>query len=81
MIENLTCWLNAFPRGRLALVLCTFFLTITPLAGFALNLVPVDGPAIDPLVAAAPYLKKGPIPANAYGFARRCPASASARSR
>jgi len=38
------------------------------LAGCALNLVPVDGPAIDALVAAAPYLKKGPIPANAYGL-------------
>jgi uncharacterized protein len=36
------------------------------LAGCPLNLVPVDGPAIDALVAAAPYLKKGPIPANAY---------------
>jgi uncharacterized protein len=38
------------------------------LAGCVLNLVPVDGPAIDALVAAAPYLKKGPIPANAYGL-------------
>jgi TRAP-type uncharacterized transport system substrate-binding protein len=36
------------------------------LAGCVLNLVPVDGPAIDALIAAAPYLKKGPIPANAY---------------
>jgi uncharacterized protein len=38
------------------------------LAGCALNLIPVDGPAIDSLVAAAPYLKKGRIPANAYGL-------------
>jgi TRAP-type uncharacterized transport system substrate-binding protein len=38
------------------------------LAGRALNLVPVDGPKIDALVAAAPYLKKSPIPANAYGL-------------
>jgi uncharacterized protein len=38
------------------------------LAGCALNLVPVDGPAIDALIAAAPYLKKGPITANAYGL-------------
>jgi TRAP transporter TAXI family solute receptor len=38
------------------------------LAGCALSLVPVDGPAIDSLIAAAPYLKKGPIPANAYGL-------------
>ena len=38
------------------------------LAGCALTLVPVDGPAIDLLVAAAPYLKKGPIPASAYGL-------------
>ena len=38
------------------------------LAGCALDLVPVDGPAIDSLVAAEPYLKKGPIPANAYGL-------------
>jgi uncharacterized protein len=38
------------------------------LAGCALNLVPVEGPAIDSLVAGAPYLKKGPIPANAYGL-------------
>jgi uncharacterized protein len=38
------------------------------LAGCALNLVPVEGPAIDSLVAAAPYLKKGRIPANAYGL-------------
>ncbi len=43
------------------------------LAGCALNLVPVDGPAIDSLVAAAPYLKKGPIPANAYGLAADVP--------
>ncbi len=39
------------------------------LAGCALNLVPVSGPAIDALIAAAPYLKKGSIPANAYGLA------------
>jgi uncharacterized protein len=38
------------------------------LASCALNLILVDGPAIDSLVAAAPYLKKGPIPANAYGL-------------
>ena len=38
------------------------------LASCGLNLVPVDGPAIDALVAAAPYLKKGRIPANAYGL-------------
>jgi len=38
------------------------------LAGCALNLLPVDGPAIDSLIAAAPYLKKGRIPANAYGL-------------
>ncbi len=38
------------------------------LAGCALNLVPVDEPAIDSLVAATPYLKKGRIPANAYGL-------------
>jgi uncharacterized protein len=38
------------------------------LSGCALNLIPVDGPAIDSLVTAAPYLKKGPIPANAYGL-------------
>jgi uncharacterized protein len=38
------------------------------LAGCALNLVPVDGPAIDALIAAAPYLKKGSIPANAYAL-------------
>lgn len=38
------------------------------LAGCALDLVAVNGPAIDSLVAAAPYLKKGRIPANAYGL-------------
>jgi TRAP transporter TAXI family solute receptor len=38
------------------------------LSGCALNLIPVDGPAIDSLVTAAPYLKKGPIPANDYGL-------------
>jgi TRAP transporter TAXI family solute receptor len=38
------------------------------LAGCALHLVPVDGPAIDSLIAAAPCLKKGAIPANAYGL-------------
>jgi TRAP transporter TAXI family solute receptor len=43
------------------------------LAGCALNLIPVDGPAIDSLVAAAPYLKKGRIPANAYGLPAEVP--------
>ncbi|HEY1863899.1 MAG TPA: TAXI family TRAP transporter solute-binding subunit [Roseiarcus sp.] len=38
------------------------------LASCALNLIPVEGPAIDSLVAAAPYLKKGRIPASAYGL-------------
>jgi TRAP transporter TAXI family solute receptor len=38
------------------------------LGGCALNLVPVDGPAIDSLVAAAPYLRKERIPAKAYGL-------------
>jgi uncharacterized protein len=38
------------------------------LAACPLTLVPVDGPAIDSLVAAAPYLKKGRIPAKAYGL-------------
>jgi uncharacterized protein len=38
------------------------------LAGCALSLVPVGGTAIDSLIAAAPYLKKGSIPANAYGL-------------
>jgi uncharacterized protein len=38
------------------------------LASCALSLVPVEGPAIDSLIAAAPYLKKGSIPANAYGL-------------
>lgn len=43
------------------------------LAGCPLNLVPVDGAAIDSLVAAAPYLRKGRIPANAYGLSADVP--------
>jgi TRAP transporter TAXI family solute receptor len=38
------------------------------LASCALNLIPADGPAIDALVAAAPYLKRGRIPASAYAL-------------
>jgi TRAP transporter TAXI family solute receptor len=38
------------------------------LVSCALNLIPVDGPAIESLIAAAPYLKKGRIPANDYGL-------------
>jgi uncharacterized protein len=38
------------------------------LAGCSLNLIPVDGPAIDSLVARLPYFKKERIPASAYGL-------------
>jgi TRAP-type uncharacterized transport system substrate-binding protein len=43
------------------------------LAGCALNLVPVDGPALDSLVTASPYLKKGRILGDAYGLATDVP--------
>ena len=37
------------------------------------NLLPVDGPAVDSLVAGAPYLKKGEIPGALYGLSADTP--------
>ncbi len=39
----------------------------------AVDLVAVDGPAVDSLVAGAPYLKKGEIPGALYGLATNTP--------
>ena len=39
----------------------------------AVNLVAVDGPAVDSLVAGAPYLKKGQIPGAFYGLTTNTP--------
>ncbi len=43
------------------------------MARCASDLVAVDGPVVDSLVAGAPYLKKGRIPADAYGSAADTP--------
>lgn len=43
------------------------------IARCALNLVAVEGPAIDSLVAGEPYLKKGRIPGELYGLAGDTP--------
>ncbi len=39
----------------------------------AVDLVSVDGPAVDALVAGAPYLKKGLIPGALYGLTANTP--------
>jgi hypothetical protein len=39
----------------------------------AVDLVSVDGPAVDTLVAGAPYLKKGLIPGALYGLSANTP--------
>ena len=43
------------------------------LEGCALNLVAVDGPAIDTLVAAKPYFTKGQIAGGQYGLSADVP--------
>jgi len=43
------------------------------LAGCPLDLVALDGPAVDSLVIGTPYLRKRPIPARFYGLAADVP--------